>query len=192
MSIDGRQIHHSAIYLIENPKVSKIGKIFSAPANSAKRRLPRREAIVASYSLGYFLTAFDLTPDLSAHCHSHWKLVCSGSRCIEVSFETAPKITINCIVYSEYDNFLEIDSTPQILTDFNAIMLEQKTTVVCPLHPHDRPCCVFTSGAAVCVKKWWDTRTLVATCIAPTSHFAFSLTYVHTDVSRAIHNGLPN
>ena len=146
MSIDGRQIHHSAIYLIENPKVSKIGKIFSAPANSAKRRLPRREAIVASYSLGYFLTAFDLTPDLSAHCHSHWKLVCSGSRCIEVSFETAPKITINCIVYSEYDNFLEIDSTPQILTDFNAIMLEQKTTVVCPLHPllcfHKWRCCM--------------------------------------------------
>ena len=78
VSIDGRQIPHSAITellldalrkknaeepagrfefakflktsetpvnLIENPKVLKIGEILTAPTNSAKRRLPRREAI---------------------------------------------------------------------------------------------------------------------------------------------------
>ena len=73
-----------------------------------------------NYAAGYFLTAFDLTPDLSAHCHSHWNLVRSGSVRIEVGFETAPTVTINCIVYAEYDNILEIDSTRQILTDFSA------------------------------------------------------------------------
>ena len=26
----------------------------------------------SNYSQGYFLTGFDLTPDLSAHCHTHW------------------------------------------------------------------------------------------------------------------------
>ena len=73
-----------------------------------------------NYSLGYFLTAFDLTPDLSDHCASHWNLVHSGSLRIEVGFETAPTSRINCVVYAEYDNVLEIDSTRQILTDFSA------------------------------------------------------------------------
>ena len=73
-----------------------------------------------NYSLGYFLTAFDLRPDLSAHCASHWNLVSSGSLLIEVGFETAPTSTINCVVYAEYDNVLEIDSTRQMLSDFSA------------------------------------------------------------------------
>ena len=74
----------------------------------------------SNYSQGYFLTAFDLTPDLSAHCHTHWNLVRSGSVRIEVGFEVAPITTINCIVYAEYDNILEIGSTRQILSDFSA------------------------------------------------------------------------
>ena len=73
-----------------------------------------------NYSLGHFLTAFDLTPDLSAHCASHWNLVRSGSLRIEVGFVTTPTSTINCVVYAEYDNILEIDSTRQILSDFSA------------------------------------------------------------------------
>ena len=73
-----------------------------------------------NYAAGYYLTAFDLTPDLSAHCNSHWNLVRSGSVRIEVGFQTVPTVTINCIVYTEYDNILEIDSTRQILTDFSA------------------------------------------------------------------------
>ena len=73
-----------------------------------------------NYAAGYFLTAFDLTPDLSAHCNSHWNFVRSGSVRIEVGFETAPTVTINCIVYAEYDNILEIGSTRKILTDFSA------------------------------------------------------------------------
>ena len=73
-----------------------------------------------NYSLGFFLTAFDLTPDLSAHCVLHWNLVRSGSLRIKVGFEPAPTSTINCVVYAEYDNVLEIDSTRQILSDFSA------------------------------------------------------------------------
>ena len=68
-----------------------------------------------NYSLGYFLTTFDLTPELSAHCATHWNLVRSGSLRIEVGFERALTSTINCVVYAEYDNVLEIDSTRQIL-----------------------------------------------------------------------------
>ena len=76
-----------------------------------------------NYAAGYFLTAFDLTSDLSVHCNSHWNLVRSGSVRIEVGFETAPTVTINCIVYAEYDN------------------------------PRENPCYVVTSGAVVRVKK---------------------------------------
>ncbi|XP_031789026.1 uncharacterized protein F54H12.2-like [Nasonia vitripennis] len=73
-----------------------------------------------NYYKGNFLTAFDLTPDLSAHCATHWNLVRSGSIRIEVRFETALLTAINCIVYAEYDNVLEIDSNRQIITDFSA------------------------------------------------------------------------
>ena len=73
-----------------------------------------------NYARGYFLTAFDLTPDLSAHCATHSNLVRSGSVRVEIRFDIALVSTINCIIYAEYDNVLEVDSSRQILTDFSA------------------------------------------------------------------------
>jgi hypothetical protein len=70
------------------------------------------------YPHGYCLTAFDLTPDLSANSNSHWNLVRHGSVRIEVRFEAALRKTINCIVYAEFDNILEIDSARQVIVDF--------------------------------------------------------------------------
>jgi len=54
------------------------------------------------------LFAFDFTPDLSANC-GHWNLVKHGSLRLEVRFEKALSMAINCIVYAEFDNVLEID-----------------------------------------------------------------------------------
>lgn len=73
-----------------------------------------------AYARGYCLFAFDLTPDLSANCFSHWNLVRHGSVRIEVRFTTALISTMNCIVYAEYDNVIEIDSARQVITDFSA------------------------------------------------------------------------
>lgn len=73
-----------------------------------------------SYAKGYCLFAFDLTPDLSANCFTHWNLVKHGSVRIEVRFAKSLATTINCIVYAEYDNIIEIDSTRQVITDFSA------------------------------------------------------------------------
>lgn len=70
------------------------------------------------YRNGYCLFAFDLTPDLSANSNSHWNLVKHGSARIEVRFEKALASTINCIVYAEYDNIVEIDSARQVIVDF--------------------------------------------------------------------------
>ncbi|XP_048506961.1 uncharacterized protein F54H12.2-like [Athalia rosae] len=72
----------------------------------------------ADYPYGYCLTAFDLTPDLSANSNTHWNLVRHGSVRIEVRFEEALEKTINCVVYAEFDNILEIDSSRQVIVDF--------------------------------------------------------------------------
>lgn len=72
-----------------------------------------------AYPHGFCLFAFDLTPDLSANSSSHWNLVRHGSVRIEVRFEQALRTTINCIVYAEYDNVLEIDSSRQVIVDYS-------------------------------------------------------------------------
>ena len=72
------------------------------------------------YPNGYCLFAFDLTPDFSANSFSHWNLVKSGNIRVEVRFQTALSKTINCLVYAEFDNVLEIDSARQIVTDFHS------------------------------------------------------------------------
>ena len=71
-----------------------------------------------NYHDGYCLFAFDLTPDLSANSNSHWNLVKHGSVRIEVRFEEALRSTVNCVVYAEYYNILEIDAARQVSVDF--------------------------------------------------------------------------
>lgn len=73
-----------------------------------------------SYAQGSCLFAFDLTPDLSANSTSHWNLVKHGSMRIEVRFAEPLVSTVNCILYAEYDNVLEIDSSRQVIVDFSS------------------------------------------------------------------------
>lgn len=72
----------------------------------------------SQYKNGNCLLAFDLTPDLSANCPSHWSLVKHGTLRIEMRFDEALKETINCIVYAEFDNLIEVDAARQVITDF--------------------------------------------------------------------------
>lgn len=72
------------------------------------------------YPEGYCLFAFDLTPDLSAHFAGHWNLVKNGTIRVEVRFDKPLTKTINCILYAEFDNVLEIDASRQVIVDFNA------------------------------------------------------------------------
>lgn len=73
-----------------------------------------------NYHHGYFLTAFDLTPDMSAGISNFWNVVRTGSIRIEVRFQQALTTTVNCVVYAEYDNLIEIDADRQIIADFTA------------------------------------------------------------------------
>ncbi|KAK4881932.1 hypothetical protein RN001_005251 [Aquatica leii] len=72
------------------------------------------------YPKGYCLMAFDLTPDLSANANTHWNLVKNGSLRIEVGFEDALSETINCLVYAEFDNVIEIDKHRNVMVDFSS------------------------------------------------------------------------
>ncbi|XP_024943664.1 uncharacterized protein F54H12.2-like [Cephus cinctus] len=71
-----------------------------------------------AYAGGYCLFVFDLTPDLSANSNTHWNLIKHGSVRIEVRFDEPLATTVNCIVYAEYDNVLEIDASRQIVVDY--------------------------------------------------------------------------
>lgn len=72
------------------------------------------------YAQGNCLVAFDLTPDLSANRNTHWNLIKHGTVRIEVGFATALDSTVNCILYSEYENIIEIDSSRQVTLDYSA------------------------------------------------------------------------
>lgn len=71
------------------------------------------------YPNGYCLMAFDLTPDMSANMTTHWNLVKNVCLRIEVRFEEALQETVNCIVYAEFDNIIEINKTRNVATDFS-------------------------------------------------------------------------
>lgn len=72
------------------------------------------------YSNGYCLLAFDLTPDLSANSSSHWNLIKHGSVRLEVRFDSTLSQTINCIVYAEFDNVIEIDKNRNVTVDYSS------------------------------------------------------------------------
>jgi len=74
---------------------------------------------IPDYANGYTLFAFNLTPDLSANCAGHWNLVKYGSLRLEVRFEKALSVPINCLIYAEFDNVLEIDFSYQVIVDFS-------------------------------------------------------------------------
>lgn len=72
-----------------------------------------------AFANGYCLFAYDLTPDLSANDNTHWNLVRHGSVRLDVRFQEPLTATINCIVYGEYANVLEIDAARQCIVDFS-------------------------------------------------------------------------
>ncbi|XP_011312331.1 uncharacterized protein F54H12.2-like [Fopius arisanus] len=121
MNVDGRQIPtkplqpcytSDACLDVEafNTLFAGTGTHFSDHGNGIGRR---------AYSEGFCLFAFDLTPDLSASSAGHWNLVRSGSVRIEVRFDKASESNVNCLLYAEYDNLLEIDSTRQVIVDYS-------------------------------------------------------------------------
>lgn len=118
--IDGMQIpskaltpsfNNSSYTMMYHTLFSGTGIHFSNDGNGiSKDRYPK----------GYCLMAFDLTPDLSASSTSHWNLVKHGSVRMEVRFANALSETINCVIYAEFDNLIEIDRKRNVNVDFSS------------------------------------------------------------------------
>jgi hypothetical protein len=70
------------------------------------------------YPYGYCLHAFHLTPDLSASGR-HWSLNKQETLRMEVKFKSSLKETISCIIYSEFNNIIEIDQYRNVLIDYS-------------------------------------------------------------------------
>lgn len=117
--IDGRQIPSKPLqpsYSGSNQFVHAYHTLYSGTGihfMNDGNSIPREH-----YAKGNCLMAFDLTPDLSANTLSHWNLVRHGSLRIEVRFEAALTETINCLVYGEFDNVVEIDKDRNVIVDF--------------------------------------------------------------------------
>ena len=65
---------------------------------------------------GYCIFAFDLTPDMCTG--DHFNLVKSGNLRIGVNFGGDLAANVNCIVYMEHENIIEINKSRNIICDF--------------------------------------------------------------------------
>ena len=69
------------------------------------------------WSRGYALLAFDLTPDFS---HTdHYSLIDHGKVKLELEFSNALTQAINILVFSQFDNVIEIDKDRNIIFDYS-------------------------------------------------------------------------
>lgn len=118
--VDGQQIPSKALITSfnDNSFISAYHTIFSG---TGIHFLNDGNAIAKEdFANGYCLMAFDLTPDLSANSNSHWNLIKRGSVHLEVRFDSALTSTLNCIVYAEFDNVIEINKNREISVDYNS------------------------------------------------------------------------
>jgi hypothetical protein len=68
------------------------------------------------YKAGYTLFAYDLTADLCSG--NHFNLVRNGNMRLSLSFKEPLPKAVNCIIYMEFQNMIEINKNRQILFDY--------------------------------------------------------------------------
>ena len=67
---------------------------------------------------GHALYCFDLTPDLTSLCGHHFSVTKSGNLLLELAFEVALSFMGNVLVYSEFDNVIEIDKDRKVTQNY--------------------------------------------------------------------------
>ena len=67
---------------------------------------------------GHALYCFDLTLDLSSSCGHHFSVTKSGNLRLELGFEVALLFTGNVLVYTEFDNVIEIDKDRKVTRNY--------------------------------------------------------------------------
>ena len=71
-----------------------------------------------TFKEGYAVYCFDLTPDLSSGCGSHFNLVKQGNLRLRAQFTRSLAEPVNVIVYAEFDNLIEIDRHRNVVHDY--------------------------------------------------------------------------
>jgi hypothetical protein len=69
------------------------------------------------YPNGYTLFAFDLTSDLCSG--EHLDLTKKGNLSINLGFASALKVNVNIVIYTEYQQVIEIDKNRKVILDFS-------------------------------------------------------------------------
>ncbi|KAK3911541.1 hypothetical protein KUF71_004449 [Frankliniella fusca] len=72
----------------------------------------------SDYRKGNTLFVFDLSPDLSAS-EPHWNLQRQGTMRLDLRFAEPLAQPINCVVYAEFQNLIEIDKDRNVIVDYN-------------------------------------------------------------------------
>ncbi|KAK3925216.1 hypothetical protein KUF71_002602 [Frankliniella fusca] len=72
----------------------------------------------SAYPKGSTLFAFDLSPDWSAN-QPHWNLQRQGTLRLDLRFAAPLAQPIDCIIYAEFQNLIEIDKNRNVIVDFS-------------------------------------------------------------------------
>lgn len=67
---------------------------------------------------GNAIYMFDLSPDLSSSCNDHFNVTRQGNLRVELAFDKVLPFTANVVVYSEFDNVIEIDKDRNVTLDY--------------------------------------------------------------------------
>ena len=88
---------------------SGTGSLFHNQGNQISRE---------DYPNGYTLFAFDLSPDLSAG--PHISPIKQGNLRIGIQFAEPLPVTVNCIIYAEFDSLIEIDENRNVTFNWSS------------------------------------------------------------------------
>jgi hypothetical protein len=72
----------------------------------------------SEYAQGYTIVAWDLTPDMAER--DHLNLNKEGTVRLDCKFRNALPVTINVIVYAEFESILELDRNKNVLCDYSS------------------------------------------------------------------------
>ena len=116
VSIDGEEAPYSPVEMVFNEQLYAKA-YYSLFSGLDRAGLDNGNKIsFTDFAEGYAIYAFDLTPDM---CNGdHFNLIKNGNLRISLNFNTDLAENLNCIVYMEHENIVEINKARNVIYDF--------------------------------------------------------------------------